>query len=233
MNRRTLPAVTNLAATSLAQRENALLLREGRKIVEALGAMFTPLVEVVLHDLTRPDHAVVAIANNLSGRGIGAPATELGLVRIADTAFPEVLQNYPNRFPDGRHAKSTSIGLKNSEGDYVAAICLNMDIGLLGGVAAQMQTLISTGAANAQATVNESLDGTVSNNPTTLRAVRAQLEQFATARNATPRSLNKSQKREAVQTLVQLGLMNLKNAPTEAAHTLGIARSTIYTYLPQ
>jgi predicted transcriptional regulator YheO len=40
--------------------ENRLLLREGRKIVEALGKTLAPLVEVVLHDLTDPDHAVVA-----------------------------------------------------------------------------------------------------------------------------------------------------------------------------
>lgn len=35
--------------------ENRLLLREGRKIVEALGKTLAPLVEVVLHDLTDPD----------------------------------------------------------------------------------------------------------------------------------------------------------------------------------
>ncbi|MBN9095780.1 helix-turn-helix transcriptional regulator, partial [Pandoraea pnomenusa] len=111
--------------------ENALLLREGRKIVEALGQTFAPLVEVVLHDLTDPDNAVVAIANNLSGRQPGDAVTEMGLARIADPAFPEVIANYANRFPDGRPAKSTSIGLKNSRGEYVGAICLNMDISML------------------------------------------------------------------------------------------------------
>lgn len=64
--------------------ENRLLLREGRKIVEALGKTLAPLVEVVLHDLTDPDHAVVAIANNLSGRQVGDAVTELGLARLAD-----------------------------------------------------------------------------------------------------------------------------------------------------
>ena len=100
--------------------ENRLLLREGKKIVEALGKTLAPLVEVVLHDLKQPEHAVVAIANNLSGRQVGDAVTELGLARMTDPGFPEVVQNYANRFPDGRPAKSTSIGLKNSRGEYVA-----------------------------------------------------------------------------------------------------------------
>ena len=123
--------------------ENALLLREGRKIVEALGQTFAPLVEVVLHDLTDPDNAVVAIANNLSGRQPGDAVTEMGLARIADPAFPEVIANYANRFPDGRPAKSTSIGLKNSRGEYVGAICLNMDISMLAAAAASSRSAVA------------------------------------------------------------------------------------------
>ncbi|HEV7799816.1 MAG TPA: PAS domain-containing protein, partial [Burkholderiales bacterium] len=104
--------------------ENELLLRESRKIVEALGKMFAPSCEVVLHDLTHPDHAIIAIETNLSGRQVGDPVTELGLARIEDPGFAEVVQNYPNHFPDGRPAKSTSIGIKNSKGQFIAAICL-------------------------------------------------------------------------------------------------------------
>ena len=77
--------------------------------------------EVVLHDLRDPKHAIRAIENNLSGRRVGDSATELGLARIADPRYPSVLQNYPNRFPDGRPAKSTSIGIKNAAGETLDA----------------------------------------------------------------------------------------------------------------
>lgn len=85
-----------------------------RKIVQALGVMFAPGCEVVLHDLTQPDRAIVAIANNLSNRRIGDAATEMGLERIASPEFPDVVQNYASVFPDGRPAKSTSIGLRTA-----------------------------------------------------------------------------------------------------------------------
>ncbi|TDV37024.1 putative transcriptional regulator YheO [Paraburkholderia caballeronis] len=205
-------------------RENQLLLREGRKIVEALGQTLAPLVEVVLHDLSRPGHSVVAIANNLSGRSVGDAATEMGLARITDPGFPEVVQNYPNRFPDGRPAKSTSIGLKNSAGDYVAAICLNMDVSLLGAVTAGLGQLMST--APSSAPVVETLASRQ------LGDVRATLERFAAARNTTPIGLTLAQRRDAVRELADAGLLNLRHALSEVARTLGVARSTVYTYLP-
>src|SRR5688572_9203855 len=88
------------------------LLREAEKIAVAIGRMFPGLCEVVLHDLRQPRHAIRVIENNLSGRQVGDSVTELGLRRIADPGYPSVIQNYSNQFPDGRPAKSTSIGIK-------------------------------------------------------------------------------------------------------------------------
>ncbi|ALF89965.1 MULTISPECIES: helix-turn-helix transcriptional regulator [Ralstonia solanacearum species complex] len=204
--------------------ENRLLLREGKKIVEALGKTLAPLVEVVLHDLKQPEHAVVAIANNLSGRQVGDAVTELGLARMTDPGFPEVVQNYANRFPDGRPAKSTSIGLKNSRGEYVAAICLNMDVSLLSAVTAGLGQLMQTDAAAPP--VPESLA------PRGVEDVRAALERFAAARNTTPMGMTLEQRREAMRELSAGGLLNLRRALSEVARTLGVARSTVYTYLP-
>ncbi|CAM2148407.1 MULTISPECIES: transcriptional regulator [Paraburkholderia] len=214
---------TEVSGASVSARENALLLREGRKIVEALGQTLAPLVEVVLHDLTSPEQSVVAISNNLSGRQVGDAATEMGLARLNDPGFPEVVANYPNRFPDGRPVKSTSIGLKNSAGEYVAAVCLNMDVSLLGAVTAGLGQLMQTGAA---APLPESLA------PRTGDGVRAALERYAAARNTTPIGMTLAQRRDAVRELAESGHLNLRHALAEVARTLGVARSTVYTYLP-
>ncbi|VVD76835.1 DNA-binding protein [Pandoraea iniqua] len=204
--------------------ENALLLREGRKIVEALGQTFAPLVEVVLHDLTDPDHAIVAIANNLSGRQAGDAVTEMGLARIADPAFPEVIANYANRFPDGRPAKSTSIGLKNSGGEYVAAICLNMDISMLAAAAASVQQLVNIQTAS-PAPVRETLA------TRRLDDIGPLITDFAAQRNTTPQGLTLAQRRDAIRMIEARGLLDLRHAHAEIARALGVARSTVYTYL--
>ena len=204
--------------------ENALLLREGRKIVEALGQTFAPLVEVVLHDLTDPDHAIVAIANNLSGRDPGDAVTEMGLARIADPAFPEVIANYANRFPDGRPAKSTSIGLKNGRGEYVAAICLNMDISMLAAAAASVQQLVSV-PNHAPTPMRETLA------TRRLDDIVPLITDFAAQRNTTPQGLTLAQRREAIRLVEARGLLDLRHAHAEVARVLGVARSTVYTYL--
>ncbi len=204
--------------------EDQLLLREGQKIVEALGKTLAPLVEVVLHDLTRPDHAITAIANNLSGRAIGEPASNIGLARILDPAFPEVLQNYPSQFADGRPAKSTSIGLKNSQGRFVAAICLNMDTSQLAAVSNSLTQLIQT--------EHSPLDHAGTPARTRIDAIQSALEHFAASRNTTPRGMTVAQRREAISALAANGLLLQRNAVADIAQMLGVARSTVYTYLP-
>ena len=80
--------------------EQHLLLEQVQHIARGLGETLAPFCEVVVHDLLHPEHAILAIHNNQSGREVGAPATELGLARIADPEFPQVLANYANRYAD-------------------------------------------------------------------------------------------------------------------------------------
>jgi predicted transcriptional regulator YheO len=204
--------------------EQDLLLREGARIVTALGAMLAPLVEVVLHDLTKPKAYITVIANNLSGRKSGDASTEIGLARAGDPDFPEVLQNYPNYFPDGRPAKSTSIGLKDSTGRYVAAICLNMDISMLGAASAALAAL--TGTTPAPDGIGENLA------PRRLGSIRETVQNFAAARNTTPRGLSLDQRQQAMAELSAAGQLDIRNALSEVARCIGVARSTVYTYLP-
>ncbi|MFE2383200.1 PAS domain-containing protein, partial [Streptomyces misionensis] len=75
------------------------LVREAEKIAVALGRMFPGLCEVVLHDLRDPDHSIRAIENNLSGRRVGDPATELGRGPLAPPPNPPRVHNKPPPVP--------------------------------------------------------------------------------------------------------------------------------------
>jgi predicted transcriptional regulator YheO len=201
--------------------ENELILREARKIVEALGKMFAPTCEVVLHDLTKPQHAIIAIECPLSGRKIGEPTTEMGLARIEDPNFPDVVQNYVNAFPDGRPAKSTSIGLKNSEGKFIAAICLNLDVSLFSTMSRVLEQLTTT----EDTPVKESL------RTRTADDLRKAIAQFAARHNTQPRALSQSLRRELVLWLDKNGLLQLHGAMSATAEILGIARASVYNIL--
>ncbi|UNZ22010.1 PAS domain-containing protein [Streptomyces sp. 891-h] len=203
--------------------EDEVLLREAEKIVTAIGRMFPGLCEAVLHDLRHPDHAVRTVENNLSGRRTGDPATELGLARIADPAYPEVLQNYPNRFPDGRPAKSTSIGIKNGEGTYVAAVCLNLDVSLLSTLNHGLTELLRT--QEHRPPVHETLHAR------TVDELRTVTESFAAARGTTPRALTTTDRTTLVRTLKDQGFLELKGAVRTLTGLLGVSRATVYNDL--
>ncbi|WP_019358875.1 MULTISPECIES: helix-turn-helix transcriptional regulator [Streptomyces] len=207
----------------MSDTEDELLLREAEKIVTAVGRMFPGLCEAVLHDLRDPDHAVRAVENNLSGRRIGDPATELGLARIADPGHPEVLQNYPNRFPDGRPAKSTSVGIRNSEGAYIAAVCLNLDVSLLSTLTRGLEQLLRT--EDHRPPVTETLRAR------TLDELRGVAESFAAARGTTPRALATADRVALVQAVQEQGYLELKGAVPALTGLLGVSRATVYNDL--
>ncbi|QTD96528.1 helix-turn-helix transcriptional regulator [Streptomyces cyanogenus] len=199
------------------------LIREAEKIAVALGRMFPGLCEVVLHDLRDPDHAIRAIENNLSGRQVGDSATELGLARIADPQYPSVIQNYPNRFPDGRPAKSTSIGIKNAAGEYVAALCLNLDVSVLSPVTLALSNLVATDTEHRDQPLETLRDRNA-------RELRQAVEAHAAERAATPRSLSREDKRALVRQLQRDGYFDSRDAAQTIADLLGVSRATVYNY---
>ena len=80
--------------------------------------------EVVLHDLTRFPHTIAAIANPLTGRGIGGPLSDLGLVVLREE-LPEHLINYDSILPDGTRCRSSSIFFRAPSGRVVVAFCIH------------------------------------------------------------------------------------------------------------
>jgi predicted transcriptional regulator YheO len=191
-------------------------------VAAGLGQTLAPFCEVVLHDLLDPEHAILAIHNNLSGRAVGDPATELGLARIADPEFARVLANYPNQFPDGRPAKSTSIGIKDARQQYVAALCLNVDLTLFRSLHALLGQFSNVDPA---AVLRESLAP-----PAGADAIRDRIEQFAARHATTPRALKADERRQLMRELHDAGLLDLRRSMETIASHLGVSRATVYNY---
>ena len=200
--------------------EQAALISQLEQIAEGLSKTFSPFCEVVLHDLRDPQHAIMAIHNNLSGRQPGDPATELGLARIADPEYPQVIANYQNQFSDGRQVKSTSIGIKDSTGKYVAALCMNVDLSLFRGLQGMLEQFGSVSGDRPA----ESLD------PSGADAIRARIDQFAARLATTPRALKDADRRLLMQELKEAGVMDIRRAMETVASHLGVSRAAVYTY---
>jgi predicted transcriptional regulator YheO len=190
------------------------------QIAQGLSETFAPFCEVVVHDLQDPRHAILSIHNNLSGRQVGEPATELGLARIADPHFPQVLSNYPNRFADGRQVKSTSVGIKDGDGRYIAALCLNVDVTLFAGMQNAMQQFLS---------VSSGLPAAESLAPANGDALRAHMDQYAARLATTPRTLKSDDRRRLLKELKDAGLLEVRRSMETVALHLGVSRATVYS----
>jgi predicted transcriptional regulator YheO len=200
--------------------EQKALIEQLEQVALGLSETFAPFCEVVVHDLLEPKHAILAIHNNLSGREVGGPATELGLARLADPDYPQVVANYANQFADGRQAKSTSIGIKDSTGRYVAALCMNVDLTLfrsLQNVLGQFSR-IDSGTA-----VKESID------PAGADTIRARIDQFAARLATTPRSLKTEERRALLRELQESGCLEVRRSMEIVALHLGVSRATVYS----
>jgi predicted transcriptional regulator YheO len=198
--------------------EQQTILEQVKQIAEGLGETLAPFTEVVVHDLRTPKHAILAIHNNLSGRQVGDPATELGLARLADDSYPQVIANYANRFSDGRQAKSTSIGIKDSDGHYFAALCLNVDVTLFRSIAALLEQF----SIPSSEAIKESLDSS------TTDSLRERIDRFAVSLATTPQALRTEQRRALMQALKEEGYLELRRSMETIAQHLGVSRATVY-----
>lgn len=199
--------------------EHRHLLDQLQAVARGLGETFAPFCEVVVHDLTESHHSILAIHNNLSGRRVGDPTTELGNQRIADPDFPAVVANYPNRLPDGRATKSTSIGLRDRQGNYVAALCLNIDLTAFQNLQSLLTQFGSTDAAPA---IRETLS------PLGSPTLRKRIDAFAARRAVSPRTLKADERRELLRELKAEGLLEVRRAVDTVARHLGLSRTTVY-----
>ena len=200
--------------------EQRLLLEQIKQIADGLGQTLAPFCEIVVHDLLEPGQSILAIHNNLSGRGVGDPTTELGEARITDPHYPQILANYANQFADGRLAKSTSIGIKDSSGRYIAALCMNVDLTLFRSLQMAMGQFVQTAADGPE----ETLD------PASTEVLRTRIDAFAARLATTPRALKTDERRALLAELKASGLLEVRRAMETIAAHLGVSRATVYSY---
>ena len=98
-------------------------------LADFLGEALGSSTEVVVHDLSRPEGSVVKIVNgHVSGRNVGAPATEFARAlaeKYADSDLNYV-SDYVCKTVDGRPLQGSTLFIRD-EGRIVGLLCVNID----------------------------------------------------------------------------------------------------------
>ena len=100
------------------------------KLLTMLEKQYGPDNEIVLHDLTKPyDHTIIDIRNgHVTNRKIGDCGSNLGLEVLKGTVKDGDRYNYITYLPSSRIIRSSSMYMKNPEGEVVGCLCINTDI---------------------------------------------------------------------------------------------------------
>ncbi len=106
------------------------LLYSYKTTVKFLGSVLGPDYEVVLQDLSNKNHSVIAIENgHISGRTIGSPLTSAVFQMLSSKVYEEndFIANYKGVAENGHILRSSSMFIKDSNGNPIGLLCINFD----------------------------------------------------------------------------------------------------------
>lgn len=203
-------------------------------IVDVLGTVVGENVEVVLHDMTRPESSVVKIVNgHVSGRSIGdsilkGPIDDKGFIELTRNAkqsenpLHSLLVGYTTRTRDGRELRSSTVIFRDSNGTPFVSLCINTDLSVVFQAHALLQSMLyGTEKSEPSSKASPGVD-----------VLMQEIIADAVRRFGKPISMmNKEEKVHAVNIMLQRGLFIVKGGVEHAATALGVTRFTIYNYL--
>ncbi len=111
--------------------DTAKFLENYKRIVRLIGDSFPDTgMEILLHNLTNPAKALYQIKNNITGRSVEAPATNLVLDLKTRRLQNQDKLNYELNI-GARKFKCTTIPIYREGYGLVGAICINLDVNYL------------------------------------------------------------------------------------------------------
>lgn len=198
------------------------------RMVEPLNQTLIGPSEVVLHDLSRLPNSIVAIAGNLTGRQVGAPATD-AMLQSWYTGEYRTNVSYETSLPDGRPLRSTTVVIADDEGPF-GALCLNMDVSIWQGINEVTAAILPGGQwpGLPARQVEVPPEDFVHN----IDELAGHLLTRAVAATGIPVDLmRKEHKLKVIADLKSRGFFLLKDSIETAAASLGVTRFTVYNYL--
>lgn len=194
------------------------------RIADAIVHTFGRHCEVAVHDMANPNHSLVHIAGNVTGRSTGSPITNFGLKLMSLQDKGEDVYGYQTKFQD-KAVVSSTVCVKDDNNAIIGFVCINFDISKL--IAAR-DTLEGYGLQHSMLFEDprESLlaDLTVATVESTINDVLAEMKKD-------PRIMRVKERLSFIKRLDDHRVFSMKGAVVEVAQALGVSRYTIYNYM--
>lgn len=205
-------------------------------VVDCIADLFGPNCEVVLHDISAPEHSIIKIRNShVTGRKVGAPLTDIGLEMIKDAAKGlETLGNYNPRTKSGRMLKSNAVNIKDPKGKLVAIICINFDVSRIQQFQKTMEQMDETMQEFAYVKEEPAITAKEEHFETDMWSIlQSMIDKEVQEIGKPSEHFTKEERLEVINTLNEKGIFFVKGAVHLVANALGISSPTIYRYLEE
>jgi len=197
-------------------------------VVQGLAEMFGPDCEVVLHDVARVPHSIVAIENGaVTGRKVGDPPTDRMLRTLRNAGDGQDVRLYLTS-RDGKIIKSLAVTLREEGGAPYGLLGLNVDVSALVQAQRALSRLTAAGRAGAEgAPEDEIFAGDIRD------VVAGMITGILGEMGKTPQAMSRDEKMEVVKRLEERGAFLVKRSAEQVAEALDLSRYTIFSYLKE
>lgn len=205
-------------------------------IVNCIADLFGKDCEVVLHDISDPEHSIIKIRNgHVTGRKEGAPLTDIALEMIRDAKKGlEILGNYNPHSKNGRLLKSNAVNIRDTKGKHVGIMCINFDVSQFQQSQhsiEQMSEMIKDFAYTKEEPKIKAKEERFEHDIWTI--LKGIIDKVIKEKGKTPDLFTKEEKQEIINNLDEKGIFFVKGAIHLIANALGISTPTIYRYLEE
>lgn len=196
-------------------------------LVPFLSEVLGTGTEIVVHDVSCPEHSLIAIGNNISGRQIGNPLTDLAKDIYERSAYSDTdyLTNYDG-YSKGRNFLSSTYYIKN-KGKLIGLLCINKDMSSVNELNGAFHALLEK--FNLLAPSNSEIQEELENPVTDI--MRTRIADTISQSGVAPSRMSRAEKIRVVHQLNDNGVMLLRGAVAEIAKQLQVSIPSVYRYL--
>lgn len=199
-----------------------------KAVADGVQKTFGKNCEVVIHDLSKPENSMIYKAGDVTKRNIGAPITNLVLEALKrDGNNTPDLIGYKSFTKDGKNLKSSTIFIRNPQGEIIGCLCINYDLTEFQLAQQYLAEFTETYDLSGEGREDEKFVQDIG------EMVQAVLDNVLNKLGKPVVAMSKEDKVRAVEMLEEKGIFLVKGAVDIVAQALAVSKYTLYGYIEE
>ena len=201
-------------------------------LVDFWGEVCGPAYEILIHDVSEPNHSVVKIVNNhISQREVGSPLTDLALNLIEAKEYERTnhVANYLGKTKEGRHLVASTFFIKEND-ELIGLLCVNHDTHAIQDIFDELEVFIENHALYPKpdkAGYQENFDNNINDHMFEI------VDKEINDSSIEPSRMTTSEKKSIISKFNDYGVFAVRGMVPYVAKKLCVSEPTVYRYLKE